>query len=295
MKYYALRNKEMPWGLYGAMLWQGEYVYNRDSDSHIVFRTGPYCPEIYKVFSQDVPLLIGKYSAIQKIKEVQLTGLRVFPAIKGKIVKLDWENWDATSPEPQVYPGGDRDAEEYITRRKHDPSCSAQIGELFALLPVLDGLICEKDGKTCIIKESLSSQYDIFTNRPTLRNRNDIFISERARDIFISLFDGLFFYDAIQIVSVDLEELNFWEKMAARNEEKLKLEKEMTESDWQHWHKLLNIARNLIGGIKSLKTESTKNKRKSKIFDNLNEANAIYPVDFQDWMKGYWKPNQSNE
>ena len=30
----------MPWGSYGEMLWQGIYCYDKDTNSHMIFRTG---------------------------------------------------------------------------------------------------------------------------------------------------------------------------------------------------------------------------------------------------------------
>ena len=37
----------MPWGSYGEMLWQGIYCYDKDTNSHMIFRTGAFCPSIY--------------------------------------------------------------------------------------------------------------------------------------------------------------------------------------------------------------------------------------------------------
>ena len=34
----------MPWGSYGEMLWQGIYCYDKDTNSHMIFRTGAFLP-----------------------------------------------------------------------------------------------------------------------------------------------------------------------------------------------------------------------------------------------------------
>jgi len=51
--------------------------------------------------------------------------------------------------EPAIYPSRDIDAEEYITRRKHDEPLSKEIGKLYAL--ILDKELYvyydEKEGK----------------------------------------------------------------------------------------------------------------------------------------------------
>ena len=59
MKYYTVKNKIMPWGSYGEMLWQGIYSYDKDRNSHMVFRTGAFCPSIYRSqYNRESPVLI---------------------------------------------------------------------------------------------------------------------------------------------------------------------------------------------------------------------------------------------
>ena len=137
----------MPWGSYGEMLWQGIYCYDKDTNSHMIFRTGAFCPSIYRSqYNRESPVLIVKEDVLQYIIESNLTGFVLQPVNKEKIVKLDWENWDLQSPEPLIYPSGSMDAEEYITRRKHNEMVAEQIGNLFALIPQKDGLLyCEQE------------------------------------------------------------------------------------------------------------------------------------------------------
>ena len=157
----------MPWGSYGEMLWQGIYGYNKDTNSHMVFRTGAFCPSIYRSqYNRESPVLIVKEDVLQYIIESNLTGFVLQPVNKEKIVKLDWENWDLQSPEPLIYPSGSMDAEEYITRRKHNETVAEQIGNLFALIPQKDGLLyCEQErGSAKLVEQSLSG-LDIFIDR----------------------------------------------------------------------------------------------------------------------------------
>ena len=51
---------------------------------------------------------------------------------KERIVNLDWQTWDLSADEPKMYPSGDMDAEEYITRRKHNELLSQTLGNLYA-------------------------------------------------------------------------------------------------------------------------------------------------------------------
>ena len=76
MKYYTVKNRIMPWGSYGEMLWQGIYGYNKDTNSHMVFRTGAFCPSIYRSqYNRESPVLIVKEDVLQYIIAVSYTHL----------------------------------------------------------------------------------------------------------------------------------------------------------------------------------------------------------------------------
>ena len=65
----------MPWGSYGEMLWQGIYCYDKDTNSHMIFRTGAFCPSIYRSqYNRESPVLIVKEDVLQYIIESNLTG-----------------------------------------------------------------------------------------------------------------------------------------------------------------------------------------------------------------------------
>jgi hypothetical protein len=290
MKYYTVKNKIMPWGSYGEMLWQGIYSYDKDTNSHMVFRTGVFCPSIYRSqYNRESPVLIVKENALQYIIDANLTGFVLQPVNKEKIVKLDWENWDLQSPEPLIYPSGSMDAEEYITRRKHNETVAEQIGNLFALIPQKDGLLyCEQERSSAKLVEQSLSGLDIFIDRIFYDFCSEIYISEKAKDVLFKHYSDLLIFQEVPIFVADENLLLQLEQTAKRKEYQKQREAEMTKNDWQRWFRLKDDARKLIEGFSLLKTESAKSKRKLNINDKLNSANEIYPLEYESWMQEYW-------
>ena len=280
----------MPWGSYGEMLWQGIYSYDKDTNSHMVFRTGVFCPSIYRSqYNRESPVLIVKENALQYIIDANLTGFVLQPVNKEKIVKLDWENWNLQSPEPLIYPSGSMDAEEYITRRKHNETVAEQIGNLFALIPQKDGLLyCEQERSSAKLVEQSLSGLDIFIDRIFYDFCSEIYISEKAKDVLFKHFSDLLIFQEVPIFVADENLLLQLEQTAKRKEYQKQREAEMTKNDWQRWFRLKDDARKLIEGFSLLKTESAKSKRKLNINDKLNSANEIYPLEYESWMQEYW-------
>lgn len=280
----------MPWGSYGEMLWQGIYGYDKDTNSHMVFRTGAFCPSIYRSqYNRESPVLIVKENALQYIIDANLTGFVLQPVNKEKIVKLDWENWDLQSPEPLIYPSGSMDAEEYITRRKHNETVAEQIGNLFALIPQKDGLLyCEQERSSAKLVEQSLSGLDIFIDRIFYDFCSEIYISEKAKDVLFKHYSDLLIFQEVPIFVADENLLLQLEQTAKRKEYQKQREAEMTKNDWQRWFRLKDDARKLIEGFSLLKTESAKSKRKLNINDKLNSANEIYPLEYESWMQEYW-------
>ena len=256
----------MPWGSYGEMLWQGIYSYDKDTNSHMVFRTGVFCPSIYRSqYNRESPVLIVKENALQYIIDANLTGFVLQPVNKEKIVKLDWENWDLQSPEPLIYPSGSMDAEEYITRRKHNETVAEQIGNLFALIPQKDGLLyCEQERSSAKLVEQSLSGLDIFIDRIFYDFCSEIYISEKAKDVLFKHYSDLLIFQEVPIFVADENLLLQLEQTAKRKEYQKQREAEMTKNDWQRWFRLKDDARKLIEGFSLLKTESAKSKRKLK-------------------------------
>lgn len=280
----------MPWGSYGEMLWQGIYGYDKDTNSHMVFRTGAFCPSIYRSqYNRESPVLIVKENVLQYITEANLTGFVLQPVSKEKIVKLDWENWDLQAPEPLVYPSGSMDAEEYITRRKHNEAVAEQIGNLFALIPQKDGLLyCEQERSSAKLVEQSLSGLDIFIDRIFYDFCSEIYVSEKAKDVLSKHYSDLLIFQEVPMFVADENLLLQLEQTAKRKEYKKQREAEMTKNDWQRWFRLKDDARKLIEGFSLLKTESAKSKRKLNINDKLNSANEIYPLEYESWMQEYW-------
>ena len=280
----------MPWGSYGEMLWQGIYSYDKDTNSHMVFRTGVFCPSIYRSqYNRESPVLIVKEDVLQYIIDANLTGFVLQPVNKEKIVKLDWENWDLQSPEPLIYPSGSMDAEEYITRRKHNETVAEQIGNLFALIPQKDGLLyCEQERSSAKLVEQSLSGLDIFIDRIFYDFCSEIYISEKAKDVLFKHYSDLLIFQEVPIFVADENLLLQLEQTAKRKEYQKQREAEMTKNDWQRWFRLKDDARKLIEGFSLLKTESAKSKRKLNINDKLNSANEIYPLEYESWMQEYW-------
>ncbi|SEL66809.1 hypothetical protein SAMN04487923_10894 [Phocaeicola vulgatus] len=280
----------MPWGSYGEMLWQGIYGYNKDTNSHMVFRTGAFCPSIYRSqYNRESPVLIVKENVLQCIIEANLTGFVLQPVNKEKIVKLDWENWDLQSPEPLIYPSGSMDAEEYITRRKHNEMVAEQIGNLFALIPQKDGLLyCEQERSSAKLVEQSLSGLDIFIDRIFYDFCSEIYVSEKAKDVLFKHYSDLLIFQEVPMFVADENLLLQLEQTAKRKEYQKQREAEMTKNDWHRWFRLKDDARKLIEGFSLLKTESAKSKRKLNINDKLNSANEIYPLEYESWMQEYW-------
>lgn len=291
MKYYTVKNKIMPWGSYGEMLWQGIYSYDKDTNSHMVFRTGAFCPSIYRSqYNRESPVLIVKEDVLRYVTEANLTGFILQPVSKEKIVKLDWEDWDLKAPEPLVYPSGSMDAEEYITRRKHNEAAAEQIGNLFALIPQKDGLLyCEQERSSGKIVEQSLSGLDIFIDRIFCDFCSEIYVSEKAKDVLSEYYFDLLTFQEVPTFVANEKLLLQLEQTAKRKEYKKQREAEMTNTDWQRWFRLKDDARKLIEGLSLLKTDSAKSKRKLNINDKLNTANEIYPLEYESWMSEYWQ------
>jgi hypothetical protein len=48
MEYYILKNKQMPWGDYGEVLYAGINVRDKDTGNYYVLRTAPFVPCVYR-------------------------------------------------------------------------------------------------------------------------------------------------------------------------------------------------------------------------------------------------------
>ncbi|UTC66795.1 MULTISPECIES: hypothetical protein [unclassified Treponema] len=282
---YILQNKKMPWGDYGEILWQGIYYFNKKKQEHCILRTAPFCPPLYRSqYDREYPVIIVK-EQVKKLIEKNFLHFNFVKVCKDKIVKLNWQDWDLSKDEPEIYPSADMDAEEYITNKKHNEVLSQGLGNLYALIPEKDGYSYydEKDAQEKLVKSTLSTK-DIFITHSL--KAQEIYVSEKLKLFLETNFPGdIYFEPALFGEPEDVNKLA--EKFLHLDVLKEKSEK-MSDNDWSKWHKLKGEAQRLIEGIDSLKTETAKNKRKEKIHLLLNEANEIYPLNTENWMCGFW-------
>ncbi len=287
---YILKNKEMPWESYGEVLWQGIYHFDKKKKEHCLSRTAPFCPGICRSqYDREHPVIIVR-EYVKEVMEKCFSDLNFAKIYKERIVKLDWQTWDLSADEPKIYPSGDMDAEEYITRRKHHEVLSQALGNLYALVPEKEGYAYydEKEHMEKLVRSTLSAK-DIFVV-DSLKNR-EIYVSEKMKLFLESQFlSEIYFEPAILGEPENLHEVK--EKFLRREILKEKSEK-MSDQDWQKWHSLKSKARKLIEGMKELKSENAKMKRKEKILLLLNQANEIYPLNIEKWMYGFWGESQT--
>ena len=283
---YILKNKNMPWGSYGEMLWQGIYYFNERTKIHCISRTAPFCPEIYRSqYDSQMPVVIVKED-VKNLIENHFTDLNFTEIYKEKIVKIDWQDWDLSADEPAIYPSGDMDAEEYIVHRKHSESLSEEMGKLYALIPDKEGYAYydEKDNKEKLVKSTLSEK-DIFVAN-SLKNQ-EIYVSEKMKSFLESNFQNEIYFEPV--ILADPENIQENKETFLRLDLLKEKSDKMTTKDWQNWHSLKRYAEQLIEGIDKLKTDHAKNKRRTKIESLLNQANEIYPLNYEEWMYGFWK------
>jgi len=136
MNYYIIQNRQMPWGDYGNMLFEGlltvvDKKYN-PIDVHLIERSGPYIPEIYKanatnlVVREDLKevLLENKISGIKRVLETKIN----------KLVDIDWQLWDVND-HPKEYPK-DGEPYNYISKGKHDDNLLSNINYQYFSLDI---------------------------------------------------------------------------------------------------------------------------------------------------------------
>ena len=128
MTRYYVRNRPAPWGDYGDILAFG--MGTRDDRGILtVQRVGPYVPPAYVLTGEDLIVTGGARTELAgQIGTVSYAPVRV-----EKVVRLDWQDWPTTSPEPRVYPSR-AEPENYILGRRHDESAAAAVGPLWEII-----------------------------------------------------------------------------------------------------------------------------------------------------------------
>ena len=179
LEYYILRNKEMPWGDYGDILFRGllnvmDKNYN-DLEYPEMERTGPYIPEIYIANSINI-VVVDKIKTL--IEKSGLIGINKFKkVIKKKIVDINWTEWDMNSETPLFYPKG-KEPENYILKNEHNK-------KIMENMPFAWTVEIDRKYRLKKLSERIDNKYftDIgLENKP----ENDIFIPENMLFIIVS-------------------------------------------------------------------------------------------------------------
>ena len=204
MKYYIIRNKQMPWGDYGNVLAYG-FISKNSAEDVIIERIGPMVPEIY---------LYNRYVAVvNDIKDsIEATNLKGFVfklAKKEKIVELNWEGWDANEKMPDKPKSGE--PEDLILKRKHNPTLAEKMPGMWVMIlnTTSAGQINQSKKNTgdySHISINLSSWdgSDLFRT-PQLGH---IFCTENAKEVLEKHTDYLIFFEIQAVENPDPKMLN---------------------------------------------------------------------------------------
>lgn len=131
MKFYRLKNKEMPWGDYGDILLTGMTTRLKRYEEQLQYdRTGPFQPDI--VISGIDDLLVVD-SVKRKIELSELKGFQFKPAIKRHISYIDWNTWDLLKNAPEFYPN-DFKPENYIIDFPHSQATADKMEAVWEVI-----------------------------------------------------------------------------------------------------------------------------------------------------------------
>lgn len=130
-KYFAVESANAPWGDYGDILVNGLAETTGGTGPHAIYvsRTGPYVPPVTQPFG----LIIVTDDFRHELEASTLTGFDFVEAQYRKLVRLDWQAWNADADEPIAYPETG-EPEDYIVEGSHDPTLLVQMPRLWALV-----------------------------------------------------------------------------------------------------------------------------------------------------------------
>ncbi|WP_158978792.1 hypothetical protein [Cellulophaga sp. L1A9] len=182
MKYYILKNREMPWGDYGDILFSGLLTvmdddYN-DIDIHEIERTGSYIPEIYCVNSTN--LVLSENVKIVLLKN-NITGIDKFHyTIFKKIVNIDWKSWNQKHEDPAFFPETGEPID-YIEDGEDDTNLHNELS-VFYSIKIKEATIDLIKSEDSIYKLENPIDIDLFI--PS--NMNRIIVSEKFKKVIES-------------------------------------------------------------------------------------------------------------
>lgn len=128
---YRVRSVYEPWGDYGNILISGLVERDETSGLLLIERTAPFVPPISVVGLHSPVVVTDPFR--RELAGSGLTGFGFQPAVKKRIVRLAWEQWDRRAAEPAEYPA-EGEPENYVLGRRHDPELAEAIGPLWELL-----------------------------------------------------------------------------------------------------------------------------------------------------------------
>jgi len=190
-RFFKLSSRSMipgGWGDYGEILQHGMTAHSRRIDGKLALeRTGPFIPPITFPGIGDVLLTEEARSHLAS------SGLKEFtfqPVEKKLIVRLRWEQWDLTTPNPPVHPE-QGEPENYILGHEHCPDIAAAMGDIWELVvPKTAHVTASRPGGfrtpwECRVDSSTWNGDDIFRSAAA----GGIYITEHARDFFLQHFE----------------------------------------------------------------------------------------------------------
>lgn len=184
MKYFIIKNKEMPWGDYGYVLFTG-LLNVMDSNLNILEfpeleRTGPYIPAIYIANSRNV-IITDEIKQI--IEQNDISGVTKFcHVVKKKIVDINWESWDK-SHGPLFIPESN-EPEDYILKGQNNIDLLQSTPDIWELKVVRKYNLTKISDKFDSINYThltmnIKPQFDIFMPQNILV----VIISEKLKNI----------------------------------------------------------------------------------------------------------------
>jgi hypothetical protein len=127
------------WGDYGDVLISGYAHREEDEGPLLLHRTGPFLPPIsFPWFSQGGGGwgLVVSETFRGDLEASGFAGLAFGPAVKARIIRLPWHEWDLAAGDPQKYPPGGEPGD-YICNRRHDAGAASPMPEAWEFLPPL--------------------------------------------------------------------------------------------------------------------------------------------------------------
>jgi hypothetical protein len=126
--YYKLGAGTAPWGDYGGILWNGLAETRKEGGDPrvVVSRTGPFVPPVSHPFGN----IIVTDSFRRLLLAEQFSGLSFDAVEYAKVVRIGWEDWDATAEEPELYPDTG-EPEGYVLDGVHDEQLLAAMPRLW--------------------------------------------------------------------------------------------------------------------------------------------------------------------